>query len=219
MRELVARGRTADVPIQRTPRSEKRTIPRVPIFVGVVLVAIVVCAVMFKPDSEPPATTGTIPTDTTDAIVRIDGGNFTRWYFPDIALEDNCSFCFEVHTCSGENGSIEVWNHRWIETFNFYGQTDVYLGYMHYTYYLDWVYVWDWWGWFGNVTADYRAGLWTPSDGIEFRHSENQTFGNAVLVVLYVPSAIPDPIPEFSSVLIPVAAIGVVVMILIRRRG
>lgn len=210
MRELVAPGRTADVPVRMSPKVENRRVPLAPIAVGLVIAASVACAVVLKPSQE--------PVETTDAVVRIGGDAFTRWLFPGMnssLLKDDCVFVLEVHGCSGGNGTVEIWNQRLVDAFYYHGQSDVYLGAIHRTHSLDGVLVWEWWGWFGNVTSDYRAGLWTPSDGIEFRHSENQTFGNAVLVVMY---SAPTAIPEFSSVLIPVAAIGVVVMILIRRR-
>ncbi len=152
-----------------------------------------------------------------NASDRLDTDVSTYYAFPEDAAfyamfaEYGGSLGLTIHDCSGENGTLRVWEvpPRLIEEFWYHGQALIALGSWHLTNTSG-----EYWGWFGNATRDWRDGLWEPSDGLLITH-QNQTLGMAVLSLLYI---VPDVIPEFSTIAVVVGVMAVMI-VLIRRRG
>lgn len=152
--------------------------------------------------------------DPDSGVIRVANETSTKWFFIDFEADVNDSFVLSVHGCWGLPGDVEVWTHRLIWTFYYEGQADLYLGYWHLTQF-DGVSYEETGGRLWNITVDFRAGLWLPEDGIEFRHSPGQVFGNATLTG--IPSGV--VIPEFSSTAVVVVALILLVAGLRRQRA
>ena len=149
------------------------------------------------------------------AVERINNGTSTIWIFHDYQwlyqIECLFGFVFEVHNCSGINGTVTYNEYQGNDlcTFDYHGESTVYLGFKQ-TVEGGWDGSVENWYWFGNVTRDWRAGNWTPEQGIEFVHDLNQTFMDAKLVILYF-----VPIPEFNLFVVVIACM--VAVVLLRR--
>ena len=130
---------------------------------------------------------------------RITNGTSTIWLFHGwLSPEYDFTFALEVRGCSGPNGTITYQEHEGnhLGEFYYHGQDSIYLGSGHITTYNRTGSVTgEAWYWLGNLTRDYRAGNWTPEDGISFSCSDGQVFTNATLVVLG-----DLVIPEFSLI-------------------
>jgi hypothetical protein len=105
-------------------------------------------------------------------------------------------------------------NSKIIESFFWKGQALIAMGSWHsWSYDRDGNLMQESWGWMENATMDWLAGRWSPAAGIFVEHQANQSVGSAQLDILYF---VPQPIPEFSSVMVSMTFI--VLMVLMTRR-
>ena len=198
------------------PASHVRTRRRIPPYVLAAFAGIVLTSAIVVSTNDDGEETREGEIGVLWAVERISNATCTRWLFPTESwlydAGNDFSFTMEVYNCSGPTGTVEVWANSYVDSFDYKGQETVYLGFTHtVTYYPNGTVHTDEWQWLGNLTRDWRERTWNPSDGIEFQHCENQTFGEAKLVALYF-----TPIPEFSSVFA-VVAMTIVTSTLLRR--
>ncbi len=121
-----------------------------------------------------------------------------------------------IHNCSGPAGVITLRenNSKVIDSFFWEGHALIAMGSWHSTGYdAHGKIMAESWGWMENATMDWLAGKWQPTDGILVEHQVNQSLGSAQLDILYF---VPQPIPEFSAVIVSMTFI--VLMVLIARR-
>lgn len=124
-----------------------------------------------------------------------------------------------IHNCSGPPGVITLRenNSKIIETFLWQGNALIAMNSWHsWSYDRDGRLMQESWGWFENATMDWQAGTWRPSDGILVEHQVNQSLGDAQMDVLYF---VPQPIPEFSMIIVPMTFIILIVLIARRRHA
>lgn len=217
MTEIGVSGNRFPKPGQ-TPK--KRVARYGPILLSIILVSVLLgCVLMPRQTTTPPVAeeTQTEPLGYS----RWTNGTSTVWRFEDYQalydVEYPLYFVFAVHDCRGENGTVSAWEYQgnYLDDFPYQGQRNVSFSYLHSTsYYPNGTIKDDHWHWFGNVTRDWRAGNWTPDEGIEFRHSINQTFMNATLLAVWF-----VPIPEFSELAIVIVGMIAVMLVIRRARG
>jgi hypothetical protein len=152
-------------------------------------------------------------TPTSTFYIFEDFANFTQ-----LRSQYGAAAGMLIHDCSGPPGMITLRenNSKIIDSFFWKGDALIAMNSWHsISYDAHGNVINESWGWFENATMDWLAGKWRPSDGILVEHQVNQSLGEAQMDVFYF---VPQPIPEFTAIIVPITFIGLIVLIARRRR-
>lgn len=230
-------GLVADIGEWQPPKKRRR--PQVGIIVLAIITAlciIVPAGVTLMPlnapigaqDQPTPPPTGYEPGRhliTLQMTMRADIPGGTYYMFEDFANftqvrnQYGATLGMLIFNCSGPPGVITLRenNSKIIDSFHWKGQGLIAVGSWHsWSYDRDGRLMHESWGWMENATVDWVAGRWSPPAGIFVEHQSNQSLGDAQIDVLYF---VPQPIPEFSAIIVPMIFIVLIVLIARRRHA